>query len=79
MVLLTDPVIALDSVSPTLDPISRRVTTPADLERRYGLRGTAVLDAGCGPGWFVEALRDAGATQIVESHQELIDQLAAAL
>ncbi|MGB1504001.1 MAG: hypothetical protein ACPHDT_00785, partial [Acidimicrobiales bacterium] len=33
-----------------------------DLEHRYGLDGALLLDAGCGPGWFVEALRTAGAT-----------------
>jgi SAM-dependent methyltransferase/predicted O-methyltransferase YrrM len=33
-----------------------------DLERRYGpLKSQTVLDLGCGPGWYAEALRDAGA------------------
>jgi SAM-dependent methyltransferase len=35
-----------------------------DLEQRYGLAGATLLDAGCGPGWFVEALRRGGATVV---------------
>ncbi len=33
----------------------------ADLDRRYGLAGARLLDAGCGPGWYVDELRRAGA------------------
>jgi SAM-dependent methyltransferase len=36
----------------------------ADLDRRHGLAGARILDAGCGPGWYVEALRAAGATVV---------------
>ncbi len=36
----------------------------ADLDRRYGLRGATILDAGCGPGWFAAAMRDSGATVV---------------
>ena len=45
-------------------PFYRALATESalDLNQRYGLAGTTVLDAGCGPGWFAEALRDAGAT-----------------
>lgn len=35
-----------------------------DIEARYGLNGASVLDAGCGPGWFVEALRERHATVV---------------
>lgn len=35
----------------------------ADLDRRHGpLAGQRLADLGCGPGWYTEALRDAGAT-----------------
>ncbi len=36
--------------------------TALDLDRRHGLGGSRVLDVGCGPGWYVEAMRDKGAT-----------------
>jgi SAM-dependent methyltransferase len=36
-----------------------------DLDRRYGpLRGTTIVDLGCGPGYYTDALRDLGATVI---------------
>lgn len=48
------------------EPFYRALAAEAvvDLDRRYGLAGTRVLDAGCGPGWYVEAMRDAGATVV---------------
>lgn len=33
----------------------------ADMARRHPIEGTRILDAGCGPGWYVEAFRDRGA------------------
>ncbi len=36
----------------------------ADLDRRHGVSGTRVLDLGCGPGWYTDAFRAAGATAI---------------
>jgi SAM-dependent methyltransferase len=46
------------------EPFYRALAAEAvvDLDRRHGLAGTRVLDVGCGPGWYVEALRRAGAT-----------------
>lgn len=35
-----------------------------DLDRRHDLRGARLLDAGCGPGWYVDALRAAGASVV---------------
>jgi SAM-dependent methyltransferase/predicted O-methyltransferase YrrM len=37
----------------------------ADLDRRHGpLAGQRLVDAGCGPGWYAEALRRRGATVV---------------
>ncbi len=36
----------------------------ADLDRRHGITGTDVLDLGCGPGWYTDAFRAAGASAI---------------
>ncbi len=33
-----------------------------DLEKRYGIQGHRILDVGCGPGWYAEAMRKHGAT-----------------
>jgi SAM-dependent methyltransferase len=36
-----------------------------DLERHYGpLAGKTIVDLGCGPGWYTQAMRDRGATVI---------------
>jgi SAM-dependent methyltransferase len=36
-----------------------------DLEQRHGpLRGQKIVDLGCGPGWYADALRDAGAVVV---------------
>ena len=47
-------------------PFYRALATEsaADLGQRYRLRGATILDAGCGPGWFTAAMRDAGATVV---------------
>jgi SAM-dependent methyltransferase len=42
-----------------------------DLERRYGsLAGTTIVDLGCGPGFYTDALRAAGATVIPVDNDE---------
>jgi SAM-dependent methyltransferase len=48
------------------EPFYRALAAEAvlDLDRRYHLAGARLLDAGCGPGWYVEALRAAGATVV---------------
>lgn len=36
----------------------------ADLDRRHGVAGAHILDMGCGPGWYTDAFRRAGATSV---------------
>jgi SAM-dependent methyltransferase len=40
------------------------VSTADELEQRHPIAGTRILDAGCGPGWYVEELRHRDATVI---------------
>jgi SAM-dependent methyltransferase len=48
------------------EPFYRALAAEAigDLDRRHPLAGATILDAGCGPGWYVDALRAAGATVV---------------
>ncbi len=48
------------------EPFYRALAAEAvsDLDRRYGVAGAVILDVGCGPGWYAEALRKAGATVV---------------
>ena len=36
--------------------------TACDLNKRYEIRNDRILDVGCGPGWYAEAMREHGAT-----------------
>jgi SAM-dependent methyltransferase len=50
-----------------------------DLERRYGpLAGRTIVDLGCGPGFYTEALRRAGATVIPVDNDSAELELAGA-
>ncbi len=45
-------------------------------DERFGLRGATVLDLGCGPGWYLDAMRDRGAVAfgVEMSADELFDR-----
>jgi SAM-dependent methyltransferase len=47
------------------------VRASADVDRRFGpLSGERVLDVGCGPGWYTQALRERGADVIPIDYSE---------